>query len=247
LESGLEIGQDNCDLSDLLRTAINKSEREIALMLIAHCGATKKISELNTQYSSSSTPLSLALKKKDISLIKALLAAGANPSAINHLGQNVLHKLAIELYIPQEKLLSIKQNSTTGSLIQSINQQLDFSQTKEIVEILVSAGVVVNASDKSRNTPLIIAARKKNTPLVQLLLSQGADINAVNKKGYTALHYALKEQDENLSKFLLENGIDLDSASFNLDSALALATASNDSLASKHINAAIEKRKLLNI
>jgi hypothetical protein len=48
-------------------------------------------------------------------------------------------------------------------------------------------------------------------------------------------------------KFLLENGIDLDSASFNLDSALALATASNDSLASKHINAAIEKRKLLNI
>ena len=247
LESGLEIGQDNCDLSDLLREAINKSEREIALMLIAHCGSTKKISELNTQYSSSSTPLSLAVKKKDISLIKALLAAGANPSAINHLGQNVLHKLAIELYIPQEKLLSIKQNSTTGSLIQSINQQLDFSQTKEIVEILVSAGVVVNASDKSRNTPLIIAARKKNTPLVQLLLSQGADINAVNKKGYTALHYALKEQDENLSKFLLENGIDLDSASFNLDSALALATASNDSLASKHINAAIEKRKLLNI
>jgi ankyrin repeat protein len=247
LESGLETGQNNCDLSGLLRTAINKSEREIALMLIAHCGATKKNSELNIQSSYGSTPLLLAVKKKDIELIKALLAAGAYPAAINHLGQNVLHKIAQELYIPQEKLLSIKQNLTTGSLIQSINEQLDFSQTKEIVETLIRVGVAVNVRDKSGDTPLIIAARKKNTPLVQLLLSQGADINAVNKKGYTALHYALKEQDENLSKTLIENGIDLDSASFNLDSAFALATASNDSLALKHINAAIEKRKLPNI
>jgi ankyrin repeat protein len=161
LESGLETGQNNSDLSALLRTAINKSEREIALMLIAHCAITKKRSELNTQYSSGSTPLLLAVKKRDINLIKALLIAGADPAAINHLGQNVLHKISNELYVSEEKFLSIKQNSTTGSLIQSINQQLDFSQTKEIVETLISVGAVVNASDKSRNTPLIIAARKK--------------------------------------------------------------------------------------
>jgi ankyrin repeat protein len=92
-----------------------------------------------------------------------------------------------------------------------------------------------------------MAARDKNGPLVQILLSQEADINAINHRGYTALHYALEKQDENLSEYLLENGIDLNSASFNLDSALSLATASNDSLALKHINAAIEKRKLLNI
>ena len=92
-----------------------------------------------------------------------------------------------------------------------------------------------------------MAARDKNEPLVKLLLSQRADINAVNKKGYTALHYALEKQDKNFSKYLLENGIDLNFANFNLDSAHALATASNDSLALKHINAAIEKRKLLNI
>lgn len=140
-----------------------------------------------------------------------------------------------------------KQNSTTGSLVQLINQQLDFSKTKEIVETLISVGAAVNVSDKSRNTPLIIAARKKNMPLVQLLLSQGADINAVNKKGYTALHYALENQDENLSKYLLANDIDFDSANFNLDSALSLATASNDRLSIERINAAIEKRKLLNI
>ena len=105
----------------------------------------------------------------------------------------------------------------------------------------------MNVSDKSRNTPLIIAARKRNTPLVQLLLSQGADINAVNKKGYTALHYALENQDENLSKYLLANDVDFDSGNFNLDSALSLATASNNRLAIERIMAAIEKRKLLNI
>ena len=247
LESGLETGQNNSDLSALLRRAINKSEREIALMLIAHCAATKKISDLNTQYSSGSTPLLLSVKKKDINLIKALLIAGADPAAINNLGQNVLHKISIENYISEEKLISTKKNLTTGSLVQLINQQLDFSKTKEIVETLISVGAAVNVSDKSRNTPLIIAARKRNTPLVQLLLSQGADINAVNKKGYTALHYALENQDENLSKYLLANDIDFDSGNFNLDSALSLATASNDRLAIERIKAATEKRKLLNI
>ena len=178
------------------------------------------------------TPLLLAVDKKDIKLIKALLAAGADHTFTNQLGQNVLHRIAENFYIFQNQL---------------INQELDFSQTKKIVETLISFGVSVNKSDILGNTPLIMAARDKNEPLVQLLLSQGADINAVNKKGYTALHYALEEQDENLSKYLIENGIDLDSASFDLDSALSLATASNDSLAIERINAAIKKRKLLNI
>ena len=105
----------------------------------------------------------------------------------------------------------------------------------------------MNKSDILGNTPLILAARDKNEPLVQVLLSQGADINAINYRGYTALHYALEKQDKNFSKYLLENGIDLGSASFNLDSALSLATTSNDGLAIERIKAAIEKRKLTNI
>jgi ankyrin repeat protein len=232
LESGLEVGQNSTDLPRLLRKAIVKCNRKIALMLIEHCVATKKISELNTQYSSGLTPLLLAAEKKDIKLIKALLAAGADHTFTNQLGQNVLHRITESSYIFHDQL---------------INQVLDFSEAKEIVEILISIGAEVNKSDILGNTPLIMAAREKNTPLVQLLLSQGADINAVNKKGYTALHYALEKQDKNFSKYLLANGIDLDSASFNLDSALSLATASNDSLAIERINAAIKKRKLLNI
>jgi ankyrin repeat protein len=232
LESRLEVGQNSTDLSRLLRKAIVKFNREIALMLIAHCVDKHKTRELNTQYISGLTPLLLAVDKKDIKLIKALLAAGADHTFTTQLGQNVLHRIAENFYIFQNQL---------------INQELDFSQTKEIVETLISVGVSVNKSDILGNTPLIMAARDKNEPLVKLLLSQRADINAVNKKGYTALHYALEKQDKNFSKYLLENGIDLNFANFNLDSALSLATASNDSLSLKHINAAIEKRKLLNI
>ena len=228
LESGLEVGQNSTDLPRLLRKAIIKCDREIALMLIALCVAEQKTWELNTQYSSGLTPLLLAVDKKDIKLINALLAAGADHTFTNQLGQNVLHRIAENFYIFQNQL---------------INQKLDFSQTKKIVETLISFGVSVNKSDILGNTPLIMAARDKNEPLVQLLLSQGADINAVNKKGYTALHYALEKQDKNFSKYLLENGIDLNFANFNLDSAHALATASNDSLALKYINAAIEKKK----
>jgi ankyrin repeat protein len=232
LESGLEVGQNSTDLPRLLRKAIVEFNREIALILIAHCAAEQKIFELNTRYSSGSTPLLLAVGKKDIGLIKALLAAGADPAFTNNLGQNVLHSIAENSYIFQNKL---------------INQELDFSQTKDIVETLISSGAAVNKSDILGNTPLILAARDKNEPLVQVLLSQGADINAINYRGYTALHYALEKQDKNFSKYLLESGIDLGSASFNLDSALSLATTSNDGLAIERIKAAIEKRKLTNI
>jgi ankyrin repeat protein len=246
LERGFETSIKNGDFSLVLRQAILKSEREIALILIRQCKTTGTTSELNIQYTSGFTPLSLAAKKKDVKLVAALLDAGADPTTFDHLGKNVLHRMAKEPQISHEKSNSITRNTITTSSEQLINQEFNFSQTEEIVKTLILKGAALNGSDKAGNTPLITATKEKNTTLVQILLSQGANINAMNKKGYTALHYALKKQDKNLSKYFLEKGIDLDATNFNLDAALSLAEQSNDMLALKYINAAIDKKNARN-
>ncbi len=241
-----EIGAINVDISPLLRRAIFKSEREIALMLIAHCAMKGKKSEINAQYDSGMTPLLLAVKKRDGKLITALLAAGADPTTTSKSGQNVLHKILKEHRRSVEDSPSTTSPRKTSSE-KNINQDLNFSQTEGIVKSLIKYGAAVNGRDNAGNTPAIIAAQAKNDRLVKLLLSQGADINAKNNEGRTLLHYALENQDRNLSNHLLENGIDLDAESFNLDSALVLATKSNDDLAHKHITAAIDRKKLNNV
>jgi ankyrin repeat protein len=179
-------------------------------------------------------------------LITALLAAGADPAATSKSGQNVLHKILKEHRRSVEDSPSTTSPRKTSSE-KNINQDLNFSQTEGIVKSLIKYGAAVNGRDNAGNTPAIIAAQAKNDRLVKLLLSQGADINAKNNEGRTLLHYALENQDRNLSNHLLENGIDLDAESFNLDSALVLATKSNDDLAHKHITAAIDRKKLNNV
>ena len=91
-----------------------------------------------------------------------------------------------------------------------LHQEINFSKIEDIVKILITRRASVNDVDSAGNTPALIAAREKNTPLVKLLLSQGANINAKNKDGHTLLHYALQNKDKNLRIFLIESGATLD-------------------------------------
>lgn len=66
-----------------------------------------------------------------------------------------------------------------------------FSKTskkvKEIAEVLLSNGALVNAVDLLGETPLHKAVKSKNTPLVQILLARGADQSVKNNEGKTAI------------------------------------------------------------
>ena len=61
---------------------------------------------------------------------------------------------------------------------------------KELVEILISKGAVINAPTENGLTPLHQAAYFGHKDVVEFLISKGADVNATSINGATPLHYA---------------------------------------------------------
>ncbi len=61
---------------------------------------------------------------------------------------------------------------------------------KEVVELLIANGAVVNAKDHEEWTPLHFAAIKGLEEIAELLIANGADVNAKDDDGDTPLDYA---------------------------------------------------------
>jgi ankyrin repeat protein len=80
---------------------------------------------------------------------------------------------------------------------------------KSIVEVLLAAGAVVDASDDAGNTALMDAAVAGRNRVVELLLKAGADVNAANNKGITALINACLSGNAGVVETLLEAGADV--------------------------------------
>ena len=210
LACGPEIFEEENNFPLLLRKAIIKLNRDVAMILVAFCAETGKILEINTPDDAGITPLMLAAKKNDTKLIFALLDAGADPAVRCNSGKNVLHKISKEIHIDDENSIKIEPKFFDTSSEKILNQEINFLQTENIIRKFIARGASVNDVDKSGNTPALLAASEKNNQLVRLFVLHGADINAKNNDGYTLLHYALQNKDKNLSSFLIENGATLD-------------------------------------
>jgi ankyrin repeat protein len=64
----------------------------------------------------------------------------------------------------------------------------------QAVEWLLALGAKVDASNRMRETPLIIAVQQRNMPLAKLFLSQGADPDKSDAAaGYSARDYAERD------------------------------------------------------
>lgn len=78
------------------------------------------------------------------------------------------------------------------------------------IEMLIAAGVDVNAADRKGVTPLMLAVGKyAHRQAVKLLLAAGADVNARDEDGCTALMKARREES---IKLLIEAGADVNAA-----------------------------------
>ncbi|XP_076059863.1 uncharacterized protein LOC143036412 isoform X2 [Oratosquilla oratoria] len=184
------------DAVESLKETINAGRTDIFRKLLEACDkcdgggeaeTRQMLNALSTQYG---TFLHMATKLERADIVRALLAAGADPGVQDQDGNTPVHlvKSSKMEAIYTEELLRTTAQSDVGKVCQ-----------------LLAAGLSVNAQDNplSRNTPLHWAASFADTDTITCLVARGADVNVANSNGATPLHDAVARGDPAVVKELL--------------------------------------------
>lgn len=127
----------------------------------------------------SNFPLHEACRDGNLTIIRNLLEAGANPNQCNSTGETPLHVVCAECIQPSAAF---------------------------IVDSLLKAGAKPTIADDNGTTPLMHAA--DNPLTLEMLIAYGAELNKQDELGNTALHHALlSEEFDGAEYLLLRDGI----------------------------------------
>lgn len=187
------------DAVDSLKEALKAGRTDIFRKLLDACqtesyggGPEARNQLINSLATEDGTFLHMATKLGRGDIIRALLAAGADPGVHDTAGSTPLHLAPSPAItaIFTEELLRATAQSDVGRVCQ-----------------LVAAGLSINSHDNplSRNTPLHWAASFADADTVTCLIARGADVNAANTDGATPLHDAVARGDEAIVKLLLQH------------------------------------------
>ena len=175
-----------------------------------------------------------AVSEGTLEEIKKLIIAGANVNAANDsLGGTALN---IALYGNLKEIADflIKQGSKVNSIYRHIFTSVVERGSKELIELLLTHGVIVNADLGHGRTALMIAASKSNKEMMELLIEHGADVNSAISEQYrvgwdyisvgtTVLMEVVKNGSLEITKLLLEHGADVNAVDEDGWSALTYA------------------------
>ena len=131
-----------------------------------------------------------AIKRDHRHTIEALLQRGIDPNTVDDNGQ-------------------------PGIIAALLNESYEAADA-----LAASAGLQLEAANRSGETALMLASLRGQTALVQRLLQRGA---VVNRPGWSPLHYAATAPDEAPMKLLLTHGAAVDARSPNGTTPLMMA------------------------
>lgn len=163
--------------------------------------------DVNAMDNNGNTPLHLAIKSKNIIIIKLLVeAAGLKINAKNHRRITPLH-LAVESK-NEEVLKILLKNKNIDVNVENLWKYTPLylaaeSDNEHFVKLLLEAGADVN----TRENPFYVAAlRTENSNIIKLLLKAGANVNSIYNSE-TPLHAALSiYANAKIVKLLLKSG-----------------------------------------
>jgi ankyrin repeat protein len=129
----------------------------------------------DTMLTTGATPVLRAAKAGDVEVIRFLLAHGADPKLATRNGVNPVMAAAG---------LGTKEEDATG-------RRKTQAEAIESIQLLLDAGVDVNAADNRGQTALHGAAEKGYDRLVKFLAEHGGKLDAKDRQGKTPLDAAL--------------------------------------------------------
>jgi len=185
----------------LLFEALRDEQKNMVLLLI-DSGVDVNVKE------QCFSPLHCAAQQGHAEIAELLIAKGANPNAIDMMGETPLHVAALGGH--QDVALVLLAG---GANVNAINRMertpLHFAARDgyvDVVEVLLAQGANVNAKDKSPSrTPLHYAAQEDHKDVAELLLVQGADVNARDLLSRTPLYWAsIRASKEGVCKDVVE-------------------------------------------
>ncbi len=190
-----------------LLESVEQKNHEIIKLLLQH----KADPNIQTGDDNIGDPaLYFAVSNRDITSIKMLLAAGANPTLCDTSGNRP------GAYLPDSDEISHLLRIAEHLSSKHVNEQDDQWKTlllKSVidnylhtVEFLIECKANPNIPDNDGWTPLMYAVRKHNNNLVDILINAGANLNLKNKNHYTALMIAEMGNDNVIAQRLRDCG-----------------------------------------
>ena len=161
------------------------------------------------------TPLSIAATNGNVTLVDALLSAGADPNAGSREGETPLMTAARAGSVPVvEHLLAhgARINTQEQYRGQTALMWAAAQEHADVVRTLIANGADVKLASTAGFTPLIFATRTGHREIVDVLLDAGAPIDTAAPDGSSALIVAIVNAHYELAAHLLARGADVSSS-----------------------------------
>ena len=165
------------------------------------------------------TPLHIAVHFGHADVAKVMISAGIDVNVVNNVGNTSLHAAVCYEHSAMDENLKFRKDSDAP--LHAMVEKRHVS----VLNVLISNGADVNATNNDGNSPLHLAARYGSSSLVEFLAFEGADVNARNAVGDTPLHEAARYGQSAVAEFLISESADVNAANGDGDTPLQLAAA----------------------
>ena len=176
--------------------------------------------DVNTWQGSSLLKTVLLYSRNHLSIVKLLIAFGADVNAYNddddwgsplHLAAQCSPKDVVELLLRSGANLEARDKNGETPLHKAVD-----CGRRQITEFLIEQGSNIEAKDNRGTSPLFLAVNRGDRAIAKFILEHGAEVNEKGtnpRSDDTLLHVAVFNQDRDMVELLLMHGADVNAKS----------------------------------